>query len=290
MTPAVCLAAVLGSVIFSADGPQVRPAPIPERWLLRYAPEEMPPLPESFVKTTWNHRWFPRTSVGAWEEWVAFSPETATRRGTATITRSRANPKQIDAPALTRRTVPVAVYGRLVEYDGRLYTAGVGNWAHEQPIPTDVLDLGAAVELPSNVWYTAASGGGKDGDPLMVQEWRLEFAQDPRTEKEGKVKVFGFAREVAKLDGEDFVAGVRFERTKEPHEKSWKVKLIAPEGTNVPPSGLPVLGFDPDRNRWFIYDSAILDQMFPTLTPARSDAPKAPAGAPAALVQPPKAK
>jgi len=286
MTPAVFLSVALGSVIFTPDGPKPRPAPIPERWLLKYAPKDMPPLPEQFAKNTWYDRWFPRFVTLAWEEWVSFSPETLTRPGTAMITRGDRG--EDGKPQLTVRTVSLAVYGRLVEYDGRLYTASIGNWAHEQPIPTDVLDLGTAVELPNNVWYKAASGGGKDGDPLMVQEWRLEFADDPRTAKEGKVKVFGFAREVSKRDGEEFVAEVRFERTKEPHEKSWKVKLIAPDGVKVPKSELPVLGFDPDRNRAFMYDYTTLNQMFPTLTPAKTPAPKAAAIAPIGLVQPPK--
>lgn len=284
MTPAACLFVFLGSVVPAADGPKPRPAPIPERWLLKYAPKDMPPMPEAFAAKTWYRDWFPRFGK-AWEEWVAFSPEALARPGTATIT--RADARDNDEPKLTVRTVPLAVHGRLVEYDGRLYTAGVGNWAFMQPTPVDVLDLGAAVELPDNVWYQAASGGGKD-EPTWVQEWRMEFSDDPRTAKEGKVKVRGFLRETTSRDGEDFAGEFRFERTKQPHEKTWTVKLVVPEGAKVPQSGLPSLAHDPDRKRAFIFDQGVLNQMFPMLSAAATPAPKAPAGPVVGLMQPPK--
>jgi hypothetical protein len=270
----------------AADDAKARPAPIPERWLLKYAPKDMPALPEAFAKNVWYDRWFPRIARLAWEEWVEFRPETAKHPGTATITRRDAG--EDHKPRLTVRTVPLAVYGPLVEYDGRLFTAAIGRWAHEQPTPTDVLDLGQAVELPGNVWYQAAGGGGK-GEPTWVQEWRLEFADDPRVAKKGTVKVFGHGRETTEAEGEDFVAELKFERTKEPHENSWKVKVIAEDDVKLPKSGLPVLVFDPDRKRTCIYDRATLNQMFPTLTPARTSAPK-PENDPTGLMQPPKKK
>jgi hypothetical protein len=283
----LCASALLQSVYLTSDGPPARPAPIPERWLLKYAPKDMPELPEAFAAKTWHHRWFPRIVRLAWEEWVTFTPETAKRPGTATITRTERSKEDVNKPVLTVRTVPLAVYGRLVEYDGRLYTVSIGNWAHEQPTPTDVLDLGSAVELPGNVWYQAASQTEKDG-PTWVQEWRLEFADDPRTAKEGKVKVFGFGRDVTKFEGEEFVGEVRFERTKQRHETVWSIKLTAPKDAKLPRSELPTLVFDPDRGRAFIYDYTTLNQMFPMLTATTRPAPKADAGPPVGLVQPPK--
>jgi hypothetical protein len=273
-------------MLASAAADDAKPAAIPERWLLKYAPKDMPALPEAFAKHVWNHGWFPRISLGAWEEWVEFRPETAKRPGTATITRRDRDEDR--KPRLTTRAVPLAVYGPLVEYDGRLFTAAIGRWAHMQPTPTDVLDLGQAVELPGNVWYQAASLREPDG-PTWVQEWRLEFADDPRVAKTGRVKVFGYGRETTEAEGEDFVAELRFERTKEPHENSWKVKVIAEDDAKLPKSGLPVLVFDPDRKRTCIYDRVILNQTFPTLTPASAHSPK-PENEPAGLMQPPKKK
>ena len=175
------LIAVLDTVRVSPGNINVPPAPIPERWLLNYAPKDMPALPDAFAGKTWFHRSFPRIADRVWEEWVALAPAVESPPGTATITRaSRVGSK----PRLTVRTVPLAVYGRLVEFDGRLFTVAVGRWAHEQPTPTDVLDLGAAVELPGNVWYQAASLNVK-GEPTRVQEWKLEFSDDPRIAKEG---------------------------------------------------------------------------------------------------------
>lgn len=283
----VCASALLESVYLTADGPQARPAPIPERWLLKYAPKDMPELPKQFAAETWTHHFFPRFASLAWEEWVAFTPATAKRPGTATITRAERDQDNVTKRVLKVRTVPLAVHGRLVEYDGRLYTVSIGNWPHEQPTPTDVLDLGAAVELPGNIWYQAASLTEKDG-PTWVQEWRLEFADDPRTAKEGKVKVFGFGRDVTKFEGEEFVAEMRFERTKQPHEKVWSIKLTAPKDAKLPRSELPTLVFDPDRGRAFMYDYTTLNQAFPMLTPAMTAAPKADPGPPAGLMQPPK--
>ena len=284
MIPAVLLSVIVAAAPGAPT--DAKPAPIPERWLLKYAPKDMPALPAAFTEKTWYHRWFPRLS-GAWEEWVVFAPENAKRPGTATITRADTGADQ--KLQLTVRTIPLAVYGPLVEYDGRLYTASVGKWAHEQPTPTDVLDFGSAAELPGNVWYQAASAGGKVG-PKWVQEWRLEFDADPRTAQKGKVKVFGFHRETTEAEGEDFVAELKFERTKQPHEKTWSIKLVAEEATKVPKSGLPGLAFDPDRGRAFIYDYAVLNQMFPQLTPARDPTPQPASDPPVGLMQPPKKK
>ena len=245
----------------------------------------MPALPDSFASKRWNHRYFPRIANRAWEEWVAFVPATDTTPGAATIT--RADRTENNKPRLTVRAVPLAVYGPLVEYDGRLFTVAVGRWAHEQPTPTDVLDLGAAVELPGNVWYQAASLNVK-GEPTRVQEWKLKFSDDPRTAKQGRATVRGSGRIVTEIEGEEFVGEVRFERTKQPHEKVWSIKLTAPEGTKLPRSGLPTLAFDPDRDRTFIFDHATLNQMFPLLSEATNQPPKATSEPTVGLMQPPK--
>jgi hypothetical protein len=285
MLPFLYLVAILESVSTSPAGIESKPAPIPERWLLKYAPKDMPALPEAFAAKTWYHRYFPRFVSLAWEEWVAFTPATGSTPGAAKIT--RADRGEDDKPRLTVRTVPLAIHGRLVEYDGRLFTVGIGRWAHEQPTPTDVLDFGVAVELPGNVWYQAASLNEK-GEPTRVQEWKLEFSDDPRTAKQGRATVRGFGRVVTEIEGEDFVCEVKFERTKQPHEKVWSIKLTAPEGTKLPQSGLPTLAFDLDRDRAFIFDGTTLNQMFPLLTEAARQPPQAKSAAGARLVQPPK--
>ena len=114
------------------------------------------------------------------------------------------------------RQVPLAVYGPLVEYDGNLYTVAITNWETDATKkPRWALNLGAAIEIQKNVWYQAGSERFTDGK-VRVREYRLEFADDPRTKDEGKVKGFSserianvFKGETREEDGEFVVAKSR---------------------------------------------------------------------------------
>ena len=85
-----------------AESP-ARPASIPERWLLKLMPKELPKLPEAFSKTTWTEQHNPRAG-GGWIDWYAFAPEA----GEVTVTRR--NFRGFDADAGTKgvtvRTAP----------------------------------------------------------------------------------------------------------------------------------------------------------------------------------------
>lgn len=211
MTPAAYLFVVLHSVYLTPDGPKPRPAPIPERWLLKYAPKELPQLPDTFFTTDWHHGYFPRSLAGAYDEWMQFRRETLAAPGEVTITRTgrgfgedRREPPRGTAV----RRAPLAVYGPLVEYDGQLVTVAVSNWERgakaKKAKSILMLSQGSAVEVSNNVWYQAGSDRATEGDRVI--EYRLEFASDPRTANEGKVKVFRHQRLVAKRDGKSVEA------------------------------------------------------------------------------------
>src|SRR5688572_19603649 len=88
MLAVLCLSAVLDAVYLTPSGPKPRPAPIPDRWLLKYAPKNLPQLPDTFFTTDWHHGYFPRSLRGAYDEWVQFRRDTFTTPGEVTITRS----------------------------------------------------------------------------------------------------------------------------------------------------------------------------------------------------------
>lgn len=99
------------------------PASIPDRWLLKLAPAELPESPAALFTATWADRYFPRNVDGAWSEWTTFRRATPGAPGEATVTRTEgfATPARPLTP--TVRVVPFAAHGRLVEYDRKLYTA-----------------------------------------------------------------------------------------------------------------------------------------------------------------------
>ena len=130
-----------------AESP-ARPASIPERWLLKLMPKELPKLPEAFSKTTWTEQHNPRAG-GGWIDWYAFAPEA----GEVTVTRQ--NFRGFDADAGTKgvtvRTAPLAVHGVIVEYDRKLFTVALSEWKKSKVESTVLLNLGAAVEVRPNV-------------------------------------------------------------------------------------------------------------------------------------------
>ncbi len=189
----------LAALTFAAPAePPVRPESIPERWLLKLAPKELPKLPEAFSKTTWTQHYNPRAGEG-WISWYAFAPEA----GDVTVTRQNTRGFDVDAGAkgVTVRTAPLAVHGVLVEFDRKLYTVALSEWKSMERKVTPLLNLGAAVEVRPNVWYQAFSDE-LDKGKSKVTELVAEFAADPRKKDEGKVTVRKHMRMLDETDGE----------------------------------------------------------------------------------------
>lgn len=179
--------------------PPAKPMSIPERWLLKLTPKELPKLPEAFSKTTWTRSYNPRERSGGWTEWYAFAPEA----GELTVTRERMRYSKVDAEAkgVTVRTAPLAVHSMLVEFDRKLYTVAVSEWKSMDGKVVQLLNLGAAVEVRPNVWYQAFSDE-LDKGKSKVTEVEAKFAADPRRKDEGKVTVRKHMRMLDETEGE----------------------------------------------------------------------------------------
>src|SRR5436190_1223852 len=88
MLAVLCLSAVLDTVYLTPDGPKFRPAPIPDRWLLKYAPKDMPRLPDRFFDSVWHYGFHPRSLRGAYTIWTKFGRPSPAAPPEATITHS----------------------------------------------------------------------------------------------------------------------------------------------------------------------------------------------------------
>jgi hypothetical protein len=198
---AVIAVVCLGGSVVAADPPAspVKKAdPIPERWLLKLTPNELPKLPDEFAKTTWGQSYNPRAG-GGWTEWFAFAPEA----GEVTVTRQgfRFPGVDVDAKGVTVRTAPLAVHGPLVEFDRKLFTVALTEWKAKDGKAMPLLHLGAAVEVSPNVWYQAFSDE-LSNNKVRVTELLAEFATDPRKKDEGKVMVRKHVRMLDEKEGE----------------------------------------------------------------------------------------
>jgi hypothetical protein len=143
----------------------------------------LPPLPDSFYKTTWERYHDPRGG-GGWYETYNFSRDTLTTPGVVTITRHPLRPFPGQEQNVTTRKLPLAVYGPLVEFDGRLHMVAVVDDGVQRP----ALDLETAIEVRKNLWYQAKSTHFTRGKP-RVEECQMEFSDDPRIKDEGRVTV-----------------------------------------------------------------------------------------------------
>lgn len=179
------------------------PSPLPDRWLLKLAPADLPKLPEAFSKTTWFDSFIPRSLRGAWEEWTSFAPATDKKAGEVTVIHrgSVRDRRSENATEVTSRVSPLAVHGPLVEFDRKLYTVALTERKTAEGKTIKHLNLGAAVEVKPNVWYQAYSEDFTDGK-VRVTEILTEFVADPRKEKEGKAKVKLFVRMLTEREGE----------------------------------------------------------------------------------------
>jgi hypothetical protein len=103
------------------------------------------------------------------------------------------------------RIVPLAVHGPLVEFDRKVYTA---------TILAGKLHLGSAIEVRERVWYQAGTRKPMGSKGVLVEEWLIEFREDPRTADLGKARLRGHWRPLTKLEGESFDAEVTFQAGK----------------------------------------------------------------------------
>jgi hypothetical protein len=280
---------VFAALLAAALAPAADPAPLPDRWLLQLVPDKLPPLPDAFYTTTWYDSFFPRGVTRSWELWLTFRKADAARPAEATILRlAERFPDTPHSPPPAPRVVPLAVHGPLVEFDGRLYTATVRPWKRG-PDPKDVRDtlhLGSAVEATERVWYQAGTTTVPNGKTL-VEEWRLEFKDDPRKAAAGTATVRGHWRIVTEPEGGSFAADLPF--TVAPPNDVSKARVITftlPDGVKKPRRELPylVIGDDHRGSADFIW---VERQDRLAVSPAARPAPAAPAPG---LVQPPKKK
>lgn len=187
------------------------PTPLPDRWLLKLVPPNLPALPDALFTT----RWYGSESVSPFlgglgttprdvpTEW-AFRPGVGRRPGTMSKVLLGDNNRPPE-------THPLAVHRCLVEFDRKLYTAAVIDKS---------LVLGVPVELPNRVWYQA----GLLDDGQTVREWRLEFDDDPRANRTGGVTVRGHVRKLADPDGREVRFQTRFKS--EGFGGEWVVKFL----------------------------------------------------------------
>jgi hypothetical protein len=261
------------------------PAPLPDRWLLKFAPAEPKALPDEFWKSTWWHSNSPRFG-GGWSEWLEFG-KVRKSEAEATITRREAQvgfgPKQNDVK-LTVRTVPLAVHGPVVEFDRKLYTVAITEWKSlDGKRITAVLVLGAAVEIKPNVWYQAYSEAFSDGK-VRVTELLAEFADDPRTKDEGKAKLRKFVRMLTEPEGELIEFEGTFRRTKDKLPR--EVRISGTVGTGASEGTVHV---------WLGLADGEVPAKFDTapslrLTAVTEPAPKPVTEPPVGLVEPPAKK
>jgi hypothetical protein len=275
----LCFAAFLDAIHLTPGGPTFRPAPIPERWLLKYAPKDMPPVPDRFYDAEWYHGFFPRSLRGGFTEWTKFGRDSLAGPPEVVVTHSGGGFDTDERTTRVRR-VPLAVYGSLVEYDGNLYSVAITNHqtnAAEKPRWT--LSFGSAAEVRKNVWYQAGSERLADGK-VRVREYRLEFADDPRAKAAGKAKVFGSDRQADKFEGETTEEDAEFTVEERPGSGRRRVTMNLKGGRAV---------------HHLLYDTyypAIIEGVARTnpavLTEAPSPAPKPPKPADTpGLMQPP---
>src|SRR5262245_8864829 len=218
--------------------PAADPAPLPDRWLLKLFPDDLPPLPDRVFDVTWYDKHDSRASTLSWILWVEFRRANRLRSAEAVVTRlgdgdpsARWTRGRTSTPQ-GRRSVPLAVHGPLVEFDRQLYTATLRTGKIGDDIPDrEFLHLGSAVEVKGRVWYQAGTRTAEDGKTVTVEEWRLEFKSDPRTAREGVVTVRHHSREITKPDGAVSAADLRFKA--EPPNERISARII----TLVPSKG-----------------------------------------------------
>lgn len=219
---------MLAALVLAAGlAPAQPPAPLPERWLLQLAPDDLKRTPPNLLSQTWYDSHQTRAIGTGWERWVQF--RAGYLGGPATVTITKLSEREFVRPPVVsepvHRTLPLAVHGPLVEFDRKLYTAvsrplRVGM---KQSV-TQQLHLGAAVELKDNVWYQAGTRTAPDGKTATVEEWLLEFKADPRKVGAGTASVRGRERLLTERTGIAFSQELRF--TAEGPTENTRVRVV----------------------------------------------------------------
>jgi hypothetical protein len=232
--------ATLALALAAGLAPTAAPAPLPDRWLLKLVPEKLPPLPDRFYASTWYATTGPFPSFGpSWEFWAEFRKAGQDRPAEAVLTLPGTDQAGFGGVSFgqlptTRghRTVPLAVHGPLVEFERRLYTATIRTLKSipGQHAEREMLHLGSAIELKNRVWYQAGTTTPMNGKGLSVEEWRIEFEDDPRTADRGTATLRGHWRVLTEPEGESFDAEIRF-RAGKTHTGGRTVDLLWPRGT-----------------------------------------------------------
>ncbi len=289
-------AAFLAAGLSAAQPPAPVPAPLPDRWLLQLVPADLPrAAPPRLYAETWFDAHHSRAIHLSWERWIQFRPGYLGGPATASITKlgegERVVPNKRDEPV--HRVVPLAVHGPLVEFDGKLFTAVVAPVRVGMKAgATQQLHLGAAVALKDNVWYQVGTRPSADGKTVTVEEWRLEFRDDPRTTDEGTATVRGHTRVLTEQTGEATKLELRFKRTP-PREPDTTRIIDFVQADSTKRVRLPTLilgrGDDGADAIWDTSPAAHLDRL--TLTPATRLPPvRLVPGMPELVQPPPKEK
>ena len=231
----------------------------------------------------------------AWEFWADFRKPAQGRPAEALLTLTGWKPSGLNshhitplaAPAPKNRTARLAIHGSLVEFEGRLYTATIrsGKSDISPHIEREMLHLGSAIEVKDRVWYQAGTTTPRRGQGVSVEEWRIEFRDDPRTADRGKATLRGHWRVLTKSEGESFDSEVSFQAGKT-YTGGRTVTLNWPHGMRQTRS-LPHLEIDDYRGGANIMR---LDDMHRlSLYPAPKPRPE-PISESLELVQPPEKK
>jgi hypothetical protein len=249
---AICVSAAFGSLYPEQLIPQ---APLPDRWLLKLVPKNLPPLPNDFYETGWFEGKFASFDSlhsephSQWARDIRFRPGVGGRAGEFTLETS-VSYMGITGRG-TPRTTPLAVHRCLVEFEGNLYTAAIQERLLGQDLsPTSPrfgekiigkwLGLGTAIELPNRVWYQARTLRLKSGQ-LEVREWRLEFGDDPRVKDEGRVTARAYVRVVTEPEGHMVTADATFRIDPDSTARARKLLLEPPKDGPRPYTPLPSL-------------------------------------------------
>jgi hypothetical protein len=201
-----------------------KPAPLPQRWALKLMPETLPELPPGTVNGVWYAREFRFGGIGCG----------AVPTGVAkTRLRFQAGPPggmggveiEHTEPAFTGRFVTerrarLAVHQSLVEFDGALYTARLDT-PKVKGREVRRLELGVAVELAHLVWYQA----GTEARRNTLEEWRLEFSDDPRVKESGTMTIRRHRRHIYETEGQSWEVEARFKTASYP----WNMPAVPPE-------------------------------------------------------------
>jgi hypothetical protein len=273
--------------------PPAAPAPLPDRWLLKLVPEKLPPLPDRFYGTTWYAASQPVGRFGPpWELWAGFRKASIVQPAEAILTLPVERQSlgvgfgglPFTGPTTAgHNTVPLAVHGSLVEFDRKLYTATIRTRRaiHGRQTECEMLHLGSAIEFEKGAWYQAGTSREPLGDRVVVEEWRIDFKDDPRAKARGTAHLRGRWRVLTEPNGKSLDAEVSFHAVKSSGDIR-NVTLQWPTGMQQS-RRLPSLEFD---DVWDGRNYMQLDGMhWLSLEPATKPRPKLPDSH--GLVQPP---